>query len=170
MASFDALLCVSFGRPSCINFHTTNLPQDRTDDNLSDAPDSALNLLPPSNVLGNEVTDMTFHAASYQLTIPSYELLERNFHVDRKFSRSAIYGWFAPSPESMMRSSPKDESGHTYDDVIRLASDIFHWYAQLPRMMRFEADEDTFESLMRTRSTLRINQVLALCMQTFMIV
>lgn len=170
MASFDALLCVSFGRPSSINFYTTNLPQDRTDDNLSDAPDSALNLLPPSNVLVNEVTDMTYHTAAYQLTIPSYELLERTFHVDRKFSRSAIYGWFAPSPESMMRVSPDDQAGHTYDDVVRLAGDIFQWYTHLPRMMRFEADEDTSESLLRTRSTLRINQVLTLCVKTFMIV
>jgi hypothetical protein len=170
VAGLDALFCVSFGRPSVIHFYTTNLPQDRTDDDLSDKPGSAQSLLPPSNVLRNETTEMSFHAAYYQLTIPSYELLDRIFHVDRKYSRSAIYGWFSPSPETAKRVASEEETRHTYDDAIRLAGDIFQWYSHIPREMRFEIGEDTPERLLKTRTQVRINQSLALCVKTFMIV
>lgn len=171
VAGLDALFCVSFGRPSVINYYTTNLPQDRTDDNLSVAPGSAQSLLPPSNVLRNETTDMTYHAAYFQLTIPSYELLDRIFRVDWKYSRSAIYGWFSRSPEATHDADQAgDEVGHTYEDAIRLAHDIFQWYAHLPRGMRFDVEEDTPEVLVESRSELRINQTLALCVKTFMIV
>ena len=169
VAGLDALLCVSFGRPSVINFYQTNLPQDRTDDNLSDAPGTAQRLLPPSNVLSNETTDMTYHAAYFQLTIPSYELLDRMFHVDRTYSRSAIYGWFSPAPDSMRQKEDGRDSIHTYEDAIRLAKDINQWYAQIPRGMRFDAEEDTPESL-RTQSVKRVNQRLILCSKTFMVV
>jgi hypothetical protein len=167
VAGLDALFCVSFGRPSVINYYTTNLPQDRTDDNLSDAPGSAQSLLPPSNVLRNETTDMTYHAAYFQLTIPSYELLDRIFRVDWKYSRSAIYGWFSRTPD---QGPAEEQVGHTYEDAIRLAQDIFQWYAHLPRGMRFDIEEDTAEALRKDRSELRINQTLALCVKTFMIV
>lgn len=169
VAGLDALFCVSFGRPSAINFYTTNLPQDRTDDNLSDAPGSALSQLPPSNVLRNETTDVTYHAAYFQLTIPSFELLDRIFRVDWKYSRSSIYGWFSKPPQGIDHPRSFEET-HTYEDAIRLAKDVFSWYAHIPRGMRFEPDEDTPESLLRSRSTLRINQTLGLCMKTFMIV
>jgi len=168
VAGLDALLCVSFGRPSVIKYYKTNLPQDRTDDNLSDAPGSAQQSLPPSNVLSNEVTDMTYHAADYQLTIPSYELLDRIFQVDKKYSRSAIYGWFAPTP-NLTHSMAEEDTRHTYDDVVRLAGDIIQWYHHLPRAMRFDPDKDTAEVLNGTRTKVQINQLLALCAKTFMI-
>ena len=113
VAGLDALFCVSFGRPSAINFYTTNLPQDRTDDNLSDAPGSALSQLPPSNVLRNETTDVTYHAAYFQLTIPSFELLDRIFRVDWKYSRSSIYGWFSKPPQGIDHPRSFEET-HTY--------------------------------------------------------
>lgn len=169
VAGLDALLCISFGRPSAINYYKTNLPQDRTDETLSDAPGSAQTYLPPSNVLGNEMTDMTYHAADYQLTIPTYELLDRIFQVDRKYSRSAIYGWFAPGPDNEVHITTDEDTKHTYDDAVRLANDIFAWYSQLPRGIRFEPEEHTAELLLRTRSAYHINQTLALCAKTFMI-
>jgi hypothetical protein len=155
VAGLDALFCVSFGRPSVIHFYKTNLPQDRTDDNLSD--------------LRNEATEMSYHAAYFQLTIPSYELLDRIFHVERKYSRSAVYGWFSPSPESTAAAT-EESNRHTYDDAVRLADDIFQWYSHVPRDMRFELGEDTPERLHKTRTPVRINQTLALCIKTFMIV
>ena len=170
VAGLDATLCVSFGRPSAINFYKTMLPQDRTDDNLSGAPGSAQSSLPPSNVLRNETTDITYHTAFFQLTRPSYELLDRIFHVDRKYSRSAIYGWFAPAPESLIEASSKAAAGSTYNDVVRLARDIFEWYSHLSRGMRFDPEEDDAEGLLRTRSTLHINQTLALCVSAYSLV
>jgi len=164
VAGLDALLCVSFGRPSCIKFYKTNLPQDRTEDNLSDIPGSAQLLLPPSNVLRHETTDATYHAAYFQLTIPSYELLDRIFHVERKYSRSAVYGWFAPGPPD---SDPTDR--HTYDGAVALANDILAWYSHIPRGMRIDITEDTAPTLMRSRSTMHINQAVCLSMKTFII-
>jgi hypothetical protein len=171
VAGLDALFCVSFGRPSSITFYTTNLPQDRTDDNLSEVPGSAAISLPPSNVLNNETTDMTYHAAYYQLTIPSLELLDRIFRIEWNYSRSAIYGWFSRRPDSESATKERDEQvGHTYEDAIRLAQDILQWYSLVPRHMRFESEEDKAENLTETRSTMRVNQTLALCVKTFMIV
>ena len=112
---------------------------------------------------------MTYHAADYQLTIPSHELLDRMFQVDRRYSRSAIYGWFAPPPGPPEHEATGADARHTYDDAIRLAGDIFEWYSHLPRKMRFEPEDDTPESLLRSRSMLQINQTLALCAKTFMI-
>jgi hypothetical protein len=169
VAGLDALLCLSFGRPSVINFYKTNLPQDREDETLSDAPGTANMTLPPSNVLNNETTEMTYHTAYFQLAIPSYELLDRLFHVDRKYSRSAIYGWFRPAPEAYAPKNLEDDEGHTYDGALRLAKDILIWYSHLPRGMRFDVDEDTAEAI-RKHSVRRINQILALCVKTFMIV
>lgn len=169
VAGLDALFCVSFGRPSSITFYTTNLPQDRTDDNLSDLPGSAQTLLPPSNVLRNETTDMSYHAAYFQLTIPSLELLDRIFRIDWEYSRSAIYGWFSRNPEATTASEKDEQNMNTYEEAIRLANDMFQWYAHIPRGMRFEPEEDTAESFSR-RAPLRINQTLALCVKTFMIV
>ncbi|WVQ80822.1 hypothetical protein IAT38_002929 [Cryptococcus sp. DSM 104549] len=167
IAGFDCMLCVFFGRPCGISYYTTNLPQDRPDENLSDAPGSAQQLLPPSNVLVNETTDQTFHAAYYQLTIPSFELLERIFHVDRRISRSAIYGWFSPPPENS--SLPDESPQHTYQDAIRLGQDISQWYAHLPRGMRFDAD-DTPEYMLGHLTKSRVNQALGLCIKSWTLV
>ena len=173
VAGLDSLLCVSFGRPSAINFYKTNLPQDRPDDNLSDSPGTAHQVLPPSNVLSNETTDMTYHAAVFQLVIPAYELLDRIFHVDRTYSRSAIYGWFSPTPDKADRWVARGhmDNPNTYEDALRLAEDICQWYAHIPRDMRLVPDEDTKESLSRgVHAARRLNQKLTLCAKTFMIV
>lgn len=165
IAGLDALTCVLFGRPSCIKYYTTNLPQDRTDDNLSEAPGSAKLQLPPSNVLRNDTTDMTFHAAYFQLTIPSHEMLDRVFPMKRTYSRSALYGWFSPQPNA----PPSDDSANTYEDAIRLARDIQSWYASLPRGIRYDPAEDTPERLSSTRSTLVLNQTIMLCLKTYIL-
>lgn len=182
MAGLDALFCVSFGRPSAINFYTTNLPQDRTDNNLPEIPGSAQAPLPPSNVLRNETTDNTYHTAYFSLTIPSYELLDRIFHTEWTYSRSAIYGWFSRAHDDSRTSgaggahpgetgSGPDERGgqNTYEGSIRLAKDILEWYTHLPDGMRFEPDGATTEALVRSRSPIRVNQTLVLCVKTFMI-
>ena len=168
VAGFDVLLCTLFGRPPCVTYYTTALPQDRTDDNLSDAPGSAQQQLPPSNVLRNETTDMTFHAAYFQLTIPSFELLSRVFSMKRDFSRSKVFGWFSPSPDHE-RAPKTEDHPHTYDDALKLASDILAWYKNLPRGIRFDPDEDTPEVLLKTRSRSIINQSLMLCMKTMIL-
>jgi hypothetical protein len=113
---------------------------------------------------------MSFHAAYYQLTIPSLELLDRIFRIDWNYSRSAIYGWFSRTPEIISAKEKEEKMCHTYEDAIRLAQDIFQWYSLVPRGMRFELEEDTAEALQESRSELRINQTLALCVKTFMIV
>ncbi|KAK8864494.1 hypothetical protein IAR55_001744 [Kwoniella newhampshirensis] len=170
IAGFDCMLCIFFGRPSGINYYTTNLPQDRPDENLSDAPGSAQQYLPPSNVLSNKTTDQTYHAAYYQLTIPSFEILERIFHTDRKFSRSAIYGWFSPPPDQRPPGSSTAETNfNTYQDAIGLAKDISQWYSHLPDGMRFDVD-DTPEVFMASRTRKQGNQALGLCVKTWTLV
>lgn len=113
---------------------------------------------------------MSFHAAYYQLTIPSLELLDRIFRIDWNYSRSAIYGWFSRQPETASVKERDEQTGHTYADAIRLAQDIFQWYSLIPRLMRFEPEEDTAEKLIQSRSSLQINQTLALHVKTYMIV
>lgn len=189
VAGLDALFCVSFGRPSAINFYTTNLPQDRTDNNLPEVSGSAQAPLPPSNVLRNETTDSTYHSAYFQLTIPSYELLDRIFHTEWTYSRSAIYGWFSRTHDSggvggayasdagglQAGPRPPDDGAatgggrNTYEGSIRLAKDVVEWYAHLPDGMRFEPDSTTTEAFVRSRSPIRVNQTLVLCVKTFMI-
>lgn len=186
VAGLDALFCVAFGRPSAINFYTTNLPQDRPDSHLSESPGSAVAPLPPSNVLSNETTDTTYHTAYFQLTIPSYELLDRIFHTEWTYSRSAIYGWFSRSNEPggtggayagdaggmAQGDGPRvDERAtqNTYEASIRLAKDMLDWYSHLPDGMRFEPDSTTTESITRDRSPVRVNQTLVLCVKAFMI-
>ncbi|WWD17199.1 hypothetical protein CI109_101637 [Kwoniella shandongensis] len=170
IAGFDCMLCIFFGRPSGINYYTTNLPQDRPDENLSDAPGSAQQYLPPSNVLSNKTTDQTYHAAYYQLTIPSFELLQRIFHTDRKFSRSAIYGWFSPPPDNRPPGLSSAETTHnTYQDAIGLAKDISQWYSHLPDGMRCDVD-DTAEFLIASRTRRQGNQSLGLCIKTWTLV
>ncbi|OXC67489.1 hypothetical protein AYX13_03998 [Cryptococcus neoformans] len=166
IAGFDTMLAIFFGRPSGITYYTTNFPQDRSDDNLSDAPGSARQLLPPSNVLASETTDQTYHTAYYQLTIPSFELLEGIFHVDRQFSRSALYGWFSPPPSSMDAGGSKR---HTYRHAIRLAEDIRQWYGHLPKGMRVDK-EDTAESLSESRPKKQVVQTLGLCIKTWTLI
>lgn len=158
------MLAIFFGRPSSITYYTTSFPQDRSDDSLSDAPGSARQLFPPSNVLASETTDQTYHTAYYQLTIPSFELLESIFHVDGQMSRSALYGWFSPSPDSS--TDEKDPKRHTYRRAIRLAEDIRQWYEHLPKRMRVDK-EDTAESLSKSRSKKQMVQTLGLCIKTW---
>jgi hypothetical protein len=154
---------VSFGRPSVVNYYTTRLPQDRTEDDLSDAVGSdALPYTPQT-----EATDATYHAAYFQLTIPSFELLDRVFHMPRRMARSADSGWLTTGvrqEEEMTADSP-----NTYTDAIRLGRDIIDWYSKVPRGLRFE-ESDTAEVLVRTRGKKRINQTLALCVKSHMIV
>nr|XP_018262849.1 uncharacterized protein I303_04334 [Kwoniella dejecticola CBS 10117]OBR85007.1 hypothetical protein I303_04334 [Kwoniella dejecticola CBS 10117] len=160
IAGFDCMLCVFFDRP---------------DANLSDIPGSAQQLLPPSNVLVNETTEQTFHAAYYQLTIPSFELLDRIFTVDRRISRSSIYGWFSPptkdNGKARFTSHEDDEkdTGHTYQDAVRLANDISQWYSLLPAGIRF-SENDTPEYLTSSRSRKQLNQTLILSIKTWTIV
>ncbi|KGB74446.2 hypothetical protein CNBG_0284 [Cryptococcus deuterogattii R265] len=167
IAGFDTMLAIFFGRPSSITYYTTSFPQDRSDDSLSDAPGSARQLFPPSNVLASETTDQTYHTAYYQLTIPSFELLESIFHVDGQMSRSALYGWFSPSPDSS--TDEKDPKRHTYRRAIRLAEDIRQWYEHLPKRMRVDK-EDTAESLSKSRSKKQMVQTLGLCIKTWTLI
>ncbi|WWC89229.1 uncharacterized protein L201_004147 [Kwoniella dendrophila CBS 6074] len=174
LAGFDCMLCIFFGRPSTISYYSTNLPQDRPDANLSELPGSAQQFLPPSNVLSNETTEQTYHAAYYQLTIPSFELLDRIFTVDRRFSRSTIYGWFSPPPKDSIQPSSfanhgEDSNQHTYQDAIRLANDIGQWYSHLPSGMKFN-ENDTAEYLLGSRNRRQLNQTLILSMKTWTIV
>ncbi|WRT66485.1 uncharacterized protein IL334_003444 [Kwoniella shivajii] len=170
IAGFDCMLCLFFGRPSTINYYSTNLPQDRPDANLADLPGSAQQYLPPSNVLSNETTEQTYHAAYYQLTIPSIELLDRIFTVDRRFSRSTIYGWFSPPPkEDQGPIRQEEETRHTYQDAVRLAHDISQWYSHLPSGVRFN-ENDTPEFLLGSRSRKQLNQTLILSMKTWTLV
>nr|XP_019011068.1 uncharacterized protein I206_04376 [Kwoniella pini CBS 10737]OCF49849.1 hypothetical protein I206_04376 [Kwoniella pini CBS 10737] len=160
IAGFDCMLCVFFDRP---------------DANLSDIPGSAQQLLPPSNVLSNETTEQTFHAAYYQLTIPSFELLDRIFTVDRRFSRSSIYGWFSPPQKDdtkarfMNYQDDEQNTDHTYQDAVRLANDISQWYSLLPSGIRF-SENDTPEYLINSRSRKQLNQTLILSIKTWTIV
>ncbi|WWD03083.1 hypothetical protein V865_001129 [Kwoniella europaea PYCC6329] len=177
IAGFECMLCIFFGRPSTISYYSTNLPQDRPDANLSELPGSAQQYLPPSNVLSNETTEQTYHAAFYQLTIPSFELLDRIFTVDRRFSRSTIYGWFSPPPKDNNQSAAQsshygpgeDPNQHTYQDAVRLAHDIGQWYSHLPPGIKFK-ENDTPEYLLGSRSRRQLNQTLILSMKTWTIV
>ncbi|WVW84031.1 hypothetical protein I302_106059 [Kwoniella bestiolae CBS 10118] len=176
IAGFECMLSLFFGRPSTISYYSTNLPQDRPDANLSELPGSAQQYLPPSNVLSNETTEQTYHAAFYQLTIPSFELLDRIFTVDRRFSRSTIYGWFSPPPKDSTEQQSSssfqpsgDNNQHTYQDAIRLAQDISQWYSHLPSGMKFSGD-DTPEYLLGSRNRRQLNQTLILSMKTWSIV
>ncbi|WVR06955.1 hypothetical protein IAU60_003991 [Kwoniella sp. DSM 27419] len=168
LAAFDSMLCIFFGRPSQISYYTTNLPQDRPDDKLSDAPGSAQLLLPPSNVLSNETTEQTYHTAYYQLTIPSFELLDRIFQVDKRYSRSMIYGWFSPLPNDrpLKKEPDEDDNRHTYKDALRLAHDISKWYSHIPSGMKFDKD-DSADYLLSSRNRKQLNQTLMLSIKTW---
>ena len=169
VAGFDALLCLSFGRPSAIKYYKTNLPQDCEDEDLLDIPSNSTSAFPPFAAFKEEATNMTYHSAYYQLAIPTYELLDRIFRVDHNYSRSAIYGWFCPDPAANVQSKDEDER-HTYDGSVRLAKDIMQWYAHLPVGMRFNPEEDSPETLQSKYTPTRINQILSMCLKTFMIV
>lgn len=168
VAGFDCLLCVSFGRPSVITYYTCAIPQDLTDDKLSDEPGSAVLLAREPNTLGPETTDETYHAAYYQLSLPSLELLNRVFHVSPISARESFMGWFTPS-QNDHPIGPPTVVGNTYEDAIRLGRDIFDWYAHLPEGMRFDPEDKDLTKL-TTRSRRRINQTLALTVKTFILV
>ncbi|RSH86499.1 uncharacterized protein EHS24_004756 [Apiotrichum porosum] len=166
VAGLDALLCVSFGRPTCINYYTCHIPQDRADDTLSDEPGSAM-AEPPSNALGPAATEQTYHAAYFQLTLPSLELLNRTFHVSPIVARNTFMGWFTPANvEETIQ--PPTVVGNTYEDAIRLGRDVFDWYNHVPYGMRFDDDMPVEE--LQKRSRREINQTLALCVKTLILV
>ncbi|TXT07180.1 hypothetical protein VHUM_03350 [Vanrija humicola] len=168
VVGLDCLLCVSYGRPPVTNYWTCQLPMDRPDDMLSDEPGSALAVGPTNNALASEVTDETFHAAYFQLTIPSLDLLNRVFHVDPRAARESFMGWF-PATTQNQDLLPMTATSNTYEDAIRLGRDIFEWYAHVPRGMRFEPDDNS-EDYLNSRSGAQINQTLALAVKTFMLV
>ncbi|WVQ99585.1 hypothetical protein IAU59_006721 [Kwoniella sp. CBS 9459] len=154
IAAFDCMLCVFFDRP---------------DETLSDAPGSAQQQFPPSNVLSNETTEQTYHTAHYQLTIPSFELLDRIFQVDKRFSRSIVYGWFSPPRDTPPPQEAEVANRHTYQDALRLAQDISQWYSQLPDGIRFGQD-DAPEYLLRSRTRKQLNQTLILSMKAWTLI
>lgn len=168
VVGLDCLLCVSYGRPAVTNYWTCQLPMDRPDDMLSDEPGSALANGPTTNALASEVTDETFHAAYFQLTLPSLDLLNRVFHVDPRVARESFMGWFPASTQNQ-DLLPMAATSNTYEDAIRLGRDIFEWYSHVPRGMRFEPDDNPDEYI-HSRSRAQINQTLALAVKTFMLV
>ncbi|WVF71283.1 hypothetical protein IAT40_006086 [Kwoniella sp. CBS 6097] len=169
IAGFDCMLCIFFGRPSLISYYTTNLPQDRPDESLSDAPGSAQHQFPPSNVLSRETTEQTYHTAYYQLTIPSFELLDRIFQVDKRFSRSIVYGWFSPPRDTPPPQEAEEANRHTYQDALRLAQDISEWYSHLPDGMKFGQD-DSPKYLLESRTRKQLNQTLILSMKAWTLI
>jgi len=167
IAGLEALVCLSLGRPTAIQYYDTHLPQDIEDDKLEDTPASTM---PPVPYNSEETTSQSYHTAYFGLTIPSLELLERVFHRKSRYSRSAKWGWFAVAPGDMDSEDaglPRYES--TYDDALRLDNDIVAFYKLVPPGMRFEADRDTADTLLRDRSRAQINQTLALCHKTNMV-
>lgn len=168
VAGLDCLLCVSFGRPTIINYYTCAVPQDLNDDTLSEEPGSAVALTPPTNALDPSTSDQTYHAAYFQISLPSLELLNRVFHVSPLVARDTFMGWFAPSITEQP-VPPPTVVGNTYEDAIRLGRDIFDWYAHVPDGMRFDAEDTNLVNLLpRTRQ--RTNQTLALAVKTFILV
>lgn len=168
VAGLDCLLCVSFGRPALINYYTCAIPQDMTDDQMSDEPGSAVALTPPTNALDPTTTDETYHAAYYQISLPSLELLNRVFYVSPLVARDTYMGWFAPSVADQP-VPPPTVVGNTYEDAIRLGRDIFDWYSHVPDGMRFDAEDTNLVNLQQ-RTRRRINQTLALAVKTFILV
>ncbi|TYJ55982.1 hypothetical protein B9479_003367 [Cryptococcus floricola] len=165
VASLDAMFSIFFGRPSSINFYTTNLPQDKADEELSESPGSARELS-TSNDLDSRTTDQTFHTAYYQLTIPSFEFLDGIFFVDRQASREALYKWFSPPSDAHMASEESPKPKHTYRDALRLAEDLRRWYSHVPDGLRLDVN-DSVEDLHKSRSRIRLGQTLALCIKTW---
>jgi hypothetical protein len=167
IAGLEALVCLSLGRPSAIQYYDTQLPQDIEDDKLEDTLGAPM---PPVPYESEKTTSQSYHTAYFALTIPSLELLERVFHRRSNYSRSAKWGWFALAPGDMDSEEsglPRYES--TYDDALRLDNDIVAFYKLVPPGMRFDADRDTAETLLKERSRARINQTLALCVKTNMV-
>ncbi|WVQ72452.1 hypothetical protein IAR50_002004 [Cryptococcus sp. DSM 104548] len=165
IASLDTMFSIFFGRPSSINFYTTNLPQDRADEDLSDAPGSAREL-PTHNGLDSRISDQTFHTAYYQLTVPSFEFLDGIFFVDRQASREALYKWFSPPSDAYSASDESPRPKHTYRDAVRLAEDLRRWYSHVPDGLRLDID-DNVEDLLKSRSQRRLGQTLGLCIKTW---
>jgi hypothetical protein len=118
--------------------------------------------------MSGETTEQTYHTAYFALAVPTFELLQRVFHVDRRYSRSGFHSWFSPPTESTPLPNYTAQ-GTTYEDAIRLDRDIVTWYSLLPSGMHFDPDVNTAEQLLATRSPLHINQTLALCVKTHMI-
>jgi hypothetical protein len=168
VAGLEALLCVSFGRPTCINYYTCNLPQDIPDELLSDEPGSAI-LEPTSNVLQQKTTEESYHAAYFQITIPSFDLLNRTFSVSPVAARNSYMGWFTPAASEDPPVNPPTTHGNMYDDAIRLGRNIFEWYSHVPEGIRFDPNDTTLNYL-KTRTRREINQTLALAVKTFILV
>ncbi|BEJ13037.1 hypothetical protein CspHIS471_0302110 [Cutaneotrichosporon sp. HIS471] len=168
VAGLDCLLGVSFGRPTIINYYTCAVPQDIEDEVLSEEPGSAVALTPPTNALNPNTTEQTFHAAYFQISLPSLELLNRVFHVSPLVARDTFMGWFQPTVADHP-VPPPTVVGNTYEDAIRLGRDIFDWYSHVPDGMRFDPEDPGLLNL-RQRTRMRINQTLALAVKTFILV
>ena len=63
---------------------------------------------------------------------------------------------------------PPTVVGNSYEDAIRLGRDIFDWYDHLPEGIKFDPSKDLDQ--LQGRSGVRINQTLALCVKTFILV
>lgn len=162
IASLDALLCLLLGRPSAITYYNTQLPRDLPDGTFTED-----GLIIPNDPLGR-TTDNTYHAAYFALTIPSFEILRRVFHLDRQFSRIGSHDWFVQSdPHSQFGFERTGTS--TYEDVIRLDEDIVAWYNSVPAGLRFDAEKDTADVLRRDSSKSRVNQILMLTVKIHMV-
>jgi hypothetical protein len=168
VAGLDCLLCVSFGRPTIINYYTCAIPQDIDDEVLSEEMGSAVALTPPTNALNPATSEQTYHAAYFQISLPSLELLNRVFHVSPLVARDTFMGWFQPTIADHP-VPPPTVVGNTYEDAIRLGRDIFDWYSHVPDGMRFDPDDPDLVNL-KQRSRMRINQTLALVVKTFILV
>jgi hypothetical protein len=156
-------LCLSLGRPSAISYHTTKLPQDWPDQDLSNHLDPA-----SEQIATGETTEFTYHSCYFALTIPSFDILGRVFRQDHRYARrtrtSGVRDWFSPpAPEDP--DADNLEGAFTYDDALRLDSDIVSWYSLVPSGMRFDPELDTPEVLVNSRPQWQINQTLALCVK-----
>ncbi|KAL7421599.1 hypothetical protein Q5752_003368 [Cryptotrichosporon argae] len=170
--NLDCLYCVSFGRPSNVTFYNTQMPLDKVDEELSRTrgSDAANRASAEAGIrairFSQDVSEQTYHAATYQLSYPSLELLERVFHVEKGYSRDRARGVFAPLPQPPTAARPDK----TYDEVLQLSQDIFDWYDQMPREMRFVPEEDTPDAFKAARSPRLVNQALAMYAKTFILV
>lgn len=168
VVGLDAVFCLPFGRPTCVNYYTCNVPMDRPDEALSDEPGSAA-LVPSTTALGPESSSATFHAANYQIVLPSLELLNRTFHVSPIVGRNLFMGWFKPDLSDEPPVQLPTVVGNSYEDAIRFGRDVVDWYGHLPKDLSFDPDDTSLEDLTR-RSRSIVNQTLTLAAKTFILV
>lgn len=165
VAGMDALLCVSFGRPSAVNYCTTCLPVDIPDHKMDDTPGSAI-LSPRTPLDTTKVfTNNTYHASIFQLTIPSFQILDSVYRMNGETQSFEFNG-----QRMLSKSVVHRPASDPYIDALRLSREIESWYDRIPAELRFDADVDTAEVLLVTRTAKGIKQTLALCIKTWMLV